>query len=327
MGKAKKKTSPPVTEPATQQTQETDDNPESDPEANEAWMQKYTGENHMTHFKNIIRVQAKEVMKEVITQEVHRQLQSKLKEMSDAHEKLRKEAKETIETLEIEVRKLKRRVEKLEFSNAEKETKIKDLKLKLDAAEQMKYDHCLQIVGLPEVKNGVEESKQIIKMSKELGIKMKSSDIEDITRLGKKKDHKRRNVIIKLKDKSVREKMFEQRKKLVKDSDPKKNVYINDRLTKYRQNLLFASRKLVKSKKLFAAWSQHGNVLIRKTENSRIIAVQSHDDLMNIKYKDDSSTEQRSNQTLSELARPSRDTLSIISHLSDYDYYVDSDLN
>ncbi len=324
MGKAKKKTSPPITEPATQ---ETDENVESDSEANEAWMQKYTGENHMTHFKNIIRVQAKEVMKEVITQEVHQQLQSKLKEMSDAHEKLRKEARDTIESLETEVGKIKRRVEKLEFSNAQKETKIKDLKLKLDAAEQMKYDHSLQIVGLPEVKDGVEESKQIIKMSKELGIKMKSNDIEDITRLGKKKDHKRRNVIVKLKDKSVREKMFEQRKKLVKDSDPKKNVYINDRLTKYRQNLLFASRKLVKSKKLFAAWSQHGNVLIRKTENSKIIAVQRHDDLMNIKYNDDSSTEHRSDLTLSELARPSRDTLSIISHLSDYDYYVDSDLN
>ncbi len=324
MGKAKKKTPSPhsVTDPATQ---ETDDNLESDSEANEAWMQKYTGENHMTHFKNIIRVQAKEVMKEVITQEVHQQLQNKLKEMTDAHEKSGREAKETIESLETEVAKMKRRVEKLEFSNAQKETKIKDLKLKLDAAEQMKYDRSLQIVGLPEVKDDVEESKQIIKISKELGIKVKSSDIEDITRLGKKKDHKRRNVIIKLKDKSVREKMFDQRKKLVKDSDPKKNIYINDQLTKYRQNLLFASRKLVKSKKLFAAWSQHGNVLIRKTEKSKIIAVQNHEDLMKIKHKDDSSTEQRSDQTLSELARPSRDSLSIVSHLSDYSYYVDSD--
>ena len=314
MGKAKKKTSPPATDPATQE----DDNLESDSEANEAWVQKYTGENHMTHFKNIIRVQAKEVMKEAITQEVQRQVQSQLKEMSAAHEKSKKESTELIERLETEVAKIKRRVEKLEFSNAQKESKIKDLLLKLDAAEQMKHDHSLQIVGLPEVKDDIEAAKQITKMGKELGIKIKSSDIEEITRLGKKKDQKRRNVIIKLKDKSVREKIFEQRKNLVKDSDPKKNVYINDQLTKYRQNLLFASRKLVKSKRLFAAWSQHGSVLIRKTENSKIIAVQKHEDLMEIKHKDDdSSIEQGSD--------PSRDSLSVVTHLSDYEYYVDSD--
>ncbi len=157
MGKAKKKTSTPATDPPTQ---ETDDNLESDSEVNDAWIQKYTGENHMTHYKNIIRVQAKEVMKEVITQEVNRQVQSQLKEISTAHEKSRKEFTETIERLEIEVGKMKRRVEKVEFSNAQKETKIKDLLLKLDAAEQMKYDHSLQIVGLPEVKDDVEEAKQ-----------------------------------------------------------------------------------------------------------------------------------------------------------------------
>ena len=178
MGKAKKKTSPPATDPATQ---ETDDNLESDSEANDAWIQKYTGENHMTHFKNIIRVQAKEVMKEVITQEVHRQVQSQLKEMSAAHEKSKKETTEMIESLETEIGGIKRRVEKLEFSNAQKEAKIKDLLVKLDAAEQMKYDHSLQIVGLPEVKDDVEEAKQITKMGKELGIKIKSSDIEEIT--------------------------------------------------------------------------------------------------------------------------------------------------
>ncbi len=43
--------------------------------------------------------------------------------------------------------------------------------------------------------------------------------------------------------------------------------------------------------------------------------MQKHDDLMNIKLKDDSAAEQSSDQSLND----------IVSHLSDYDYYVDSD--
>ncbi len=120
--------------------------------------------------------------------------------------------------------------------------------------------------------------------------------------------------------------MFEQRKKLVKDPNPSKNVYINDRLTKHRQNVLFAARKLVKNKSLFAAWSQQGNVLIRKTKDSDIIMVQDHDQLMNIKLDEDPIELQRSgNRTLNESPKLSRDRLSIVSHLSNYSYYVDSD--
>ena len=189
-------------------TQETEDDPGSTPEADEAWMQKYTGENHMTWFKNIIQVQAKAVMKESIEQEVQKikqNLEAQLKEMvgniNIAHEKSTKVAKETIENLEIQLGKMKRRVERLELSNSQKEAKINELRLQLDASEQMEYDRSLQIVGVPEVKDQGDETKQVMKISKELGIKMKSSDIEVITRLGKKRDNKTRHLIIKLKDK------------------------------------------------------------------------------------------------------------------------------
>ena len=46
--------------------------------------------------------------------------------------------------------------------------------------------------------------------------------------------------------------------------------------------------------------------------------MQKHEDLMEIKHKDDDSSIEQGTD-------PSRDTLSVVSHLSDYDYYVDSD--
>ena len=99
----------------------------------------------MTWFKNIIQVQAKAVVKdmeEAIQQEVQKvkpQLEVQLKEMvgniKTAHEKSTKEAKENIENLESQIGKMKMRVESLEFSNAQKETKINELWLQLDASQ------------------------------------------------------------------------------------------------------------------------------------------------------------------------------------------------
>ena len=53
-------------------------------------------------------------------------------------------------------------------------------------------------------------------MSKErLGIKLKSSDIKEITRLGKRTDRgASRNVIVKFHDKATKSKLYEEKKKL-----------------------------------------------------------------------------------------------------------------
>ncbi len=67
-------------------------------------------------------------------------------------------------------------------------------------------------------------------------------------------------------------------------------MYINDKLTHRRQSLLYAARNLVKSKKMFAAWAQHGNILVRKKEDSKSIEVKDHSGLSNI--KEDNEPEQ-----------------------------------
>ncbi len=85
-------------------------------------------------------------------------------------------------------------------------------------------------------------------------------------RLGKKKADKVRNVVIKLKDKEMRDNIYNQRKKLIKPGNLSCSVYFNDSLTLHRQQLSFAARKLVKARKIYAAWSQQGNGLVNKTE-------------------------------------------------------------
>ncbi len=141
-------------------------------------------------------------------------------------------------------------------------------------------------------------------------------------RLGKKNNGARtRNVIIKLKDKQTRENISEQRKKLIKTGKPSESIYLNDALTPHRQQLLFTARKLLKSKKIFAAWSQQGNILVRKEESSKITQVRDNCDLLEFKFKEPEHVNPDQNSMLSSMSRMT----SLVSHLSDYQYYCDSD--
>ncbi len=101
-----------------------------------------------------------------------------------------KKLQQTIESLETDTIKMKRKIERLEFVNAQKDTKIKDLELQLDYLEQKEYDHSLQIVGVPEGKGHADDVKQIVKIGKELGMKIKSNDTAHITRLGRRRNRK-----------------------------------------------------------------------------------------------------------------------------------------
>ncbi len=98
-------------------------------------------------------------------------------------------------------------------------------------------------------------------------------------------------------------------------------MYLNDHLNKHRQHVFYAARQLVKSKRLFAAWCQNGNVLVRKTESGKITQVSDHNDLLKIKDEDADTMKVQSCSSKTE-----DDTITVISHLSDYDFgQFDSD--
>ncbi len=177
----------------------------------------------------------------------------------------------------------------------------------------------IQIVGLPEVNDDTDDVKQFVKLTKDkLGVKIKPTEVT-MYRLGKRKSDKARNAIIRFKEKQTRENVYNKRKNLIKPGNQTSSIYLNDSLTPHRQQLLFAARKMVKAHRLFAAWSQQGNILIRKDERSKVIQVKDNLDLRQLKIET-----QRNDEDKKSSGMPSRDT-SIVSHLSDYEYYCDSD--
>ncbi len=291
-------------------------------------IEEYMPKPQTEWFHMVIKAQVKKVIEESMneqqrefTEQLDNFKKSIMKEIQDLKEisikNLEKACKNKTEELTSEVIKIKemekRERFKLEAAFHEKQQKVRELKLKMDSFEQDQHKASVQIVGMPENEDDV---KTFMKLSKEkLGVKLKSGDIGNVTRLGKiQKTGKPRSVVIKFRNESTRNLVYEQRKKLITNKDPNRNIYINDKLTEHRQNVLYASRKLVKAHKIFAAWSQAGNVLIRKTEGSKIIQVDDHENLRNV-------VEDQARQSVSE-----EDNSETLTHLSDYSFEYDSDM-
>ncbi len=188
-------------------------------------------QSHCTWLLNIIHLHARKIAKEEIGEwesQTNDRINKLIQEVRDS--------KDHIENMKQQNLKQQRRVEHLEHQNALMKSELKKLHLKLDELEQDRYQSSVQIVGLPDNDN-VDDTKQLIKLTKDkLGIKIKASDIQGISRLGKKKVGKTGNLNVSFKDKSTKESIYQQRKKLITEKSPGRNIYINDHLTKHRQS-------------------------------------------------------------------------------------------
>ncbi len=178
--------------------------------------------------------------------------------------------KEEIASVKTENKKLRRKLEKFDFQLECRAEKDEELKIKVDEIEQKQLGRNVRIVGLPEDHEGNSDLVNIQKLArKEMEIDISKSDITDIYRVGKKTEKKKqRDVIIKFKQKSVRDQFYQGRKKMIHKQD-QDQIYINEHLTENRANVFFAARKLVKGKKIHSALSQRGNILIRKCEGDQ----------------------------------------------------------
>ena len=300
---------------------------ESEFAAVEKSLEQSLSHDSLTWMRHVIRVQAEEVIKGILKQEREAKAASETnridlmsKQIEDLNKKLH-DIEQEVDGLKAENLRRKREIERLEFTSSKKQSTIDDLKIKIDDMQQEKHEHSVQIVGFPENKNEIDDIKQLTKVFKEkAGVKIKPSDVIEMKRLGKRNDKKTRNIILKFRDKETRQKIYNEKKKLVIDGNPRKSVYLNDSLTKHRQHLLYAARQLVKQKRLFAAWSQAGNILVRKTEGSSIIQVHDHADLIMIKTDETESVQDE------DASRQPEETSSQLTHLSGYSYYCDSDI-
>ena len=156
------------------------------------------------------------------------------------------------------------KINNLQTEVTQKNNHIMKLEKHIDDMEQYSRRNCLIISGLPESDNENCDNT-VIKFARDnLKIDLKPQEIDRSHRLPGKQTQtnnpRPRNIIVKFTSYNSRRKVFENRKELKHCKD---RIFINEQLTKTRNDLFYEARKLVKENKVKSAWTNDGNILIR----------------------------------------------------------------
>lgn len=173
--------------------------------------------------------------------------------------------------------------------NINLKSKVKSLEGRLDEIEQYSRVNCLEINGVPELKN--ENILEVVKsIGKSLGVEITEEMIDASHRMGSKKDGKHRGIIVKFTRRIIKEELLGKRKikrnlnthDLNMKNSPAEVVYINESLSPARRKILNAARALKKEKGYTFVWVRDGRIFLRKNEGDPVIVASTMDQLSSL---------------------------------------------
>ncbi len=164
---------------------------------------------------------------------------------------------------------------------------LSNVDVEIDNLRQLMKENNVRVIGLPENDEETGELKEKIVVFSKEQLKFpdfNEDDIAEVHHLGKSSKDKTRDIIIKFKDREVRNKFYQQRKKLYSDDIRKSltGIYINEDLTQYRQRLYFDTRNLRKRSAIYAVWTSSGTIMVKLKESCEPQPIKTHRDLANL---------------------------------------------
>lgn len=155
------------------------------------------------------------------------------------------------------------------------------LEYRIQELEQIDKNCNIELYGIDH--NHEENVEKIVeKIASKLNTK--TENIEKIWRLPKRKDTKPSNVIIRFTRQTFRDEWLKRKKIVLTNNDIFSNgnsnrIYINENLTKEKKELLYNTKKNLKSKFKYI-WIQNGKILIRgEGEGNKIIHIKNENDI------------------------------------------------
>jgi len=97
-----------------------------------------------------------------------------------------------------------------------------------------------------------------------LRVDVSPHDVSSVHRLKAGPKDVVRPVVIRFSNRRVRDAVYHA-KKILKNHTP--SIYISEHLTKSASDLFYASRKLVREKKIYSTWTQSGLIYVKKTSD------------------------------------------------------------
>ena len=178
---------------------------------------------------------------------------------------------------------------KATFENLEKQKEDSDrLWEELDNLEQYTRKNSLEIRGNPQDAYPNTEAA-VIKVAEALNVPIEPEDIE----ISHKLKHGR-GIIVKICNDKTKSKLYRERTKLkdVRISDlfpsypstgqQQQRVFIHERLTAYRRNIVDEANKRRRDGTLFSVWTLDGKIFVKTSPDSSPIRIFSEGDLDNL---------------------------------------------
>ena len=154
---------------------------------------------------------------------------------------------------------------KLKKENTDLRTRVDKIETAAEAAEQYSRRNCIRVSGIPE-EEGEDTDGIVLHLARAMDVELNIEEIDRSHRVGKPKNTKTRDIIVKLATFRVRQRLLKDRKNLktTKYGDGRyKGVYVNEDLTRFRSGILFDARKLAKERRIYSAWSSNGTILLK----------------------------------------------------------------
>ena len=153
------------------------------------------------------------------------------------------------------------------------EKRLSDAK---EMIEHTRKENNLLVDGIKEERNENVRLKISDLIQNKMGVDLGQHQICDVYRVGRPNSSNPRKLLIKFANSSVKNKVYQQRLGLRNNQDPSmKNVFINEDLTRAKQEIFYHARKLKKDKIIANTWTRDGQVYIK---------VDQQDGPMEVKY-------------------------------------------
>jgi len=211
-----------------------------------------------------------------VDEETFRQIFLKLMTTDEYQEQLSIVANKKLETLQEDVQTLKTQLEVKDAQIAELRTNEQIIEDRLDAIEQKLRLKNIRISGEEEQEDKEDVMKTALKILNKIECKISPRDIENVYRIGKKKENTTRPILVEFATLRTKRYAYKARTKL--KSKYRAGVWMSEDLTPQRSNTMYHSRRLMKAKLINDYWSSDGELFIKEQKDGdgkRLISCES----------------------------------------------------
>lgn len=196
-----------------------------------------------------------------------------------------------IDTVIGEFKNLKKDFLNLEKTHEIQAKELSTVKFELNTIKQNLLDSDIIIVGVPDTTTGKSVFDTVNTVLFQLKAKITEADVKSCFRMRNNNNKSGSSPIcVELHSKTLRAAIFDQQKKIgpvllstidktVAEAD-KRKIFIQKRLTPFYQDLLASARKFKVENNWKFVWVQNTDVLLKETDSSRIVKIQSKADLL-----------------------------------------------